>query len=231
MHEIFLKIEPLLKQTEQDRLAIVLDGIALELTDALNGINDPDFDLGDDGGHGAAGPGNLRDDRVIFDDVVRPFKPISPKVVDPTRRGPYPGGDRKPPAARLRLHLASDKEIDGAMCRMAVISEHETNLRVEINKEHEVVEELLKPRQPNRLPLNMMVTREIASALIKHPQLMRRILARRVQAKLDTFTDECSRERLLARLLMDSARRPRPDEAGDPADDADRIAAAQGSVR
>jgi Histidine kinase-, DNA gyrase B-, and HSP90-like ATPase len=215
MHEIFLKIEPLLEQTEQDRLAIVLDGIALELTDALNGINDPDFDLGDDGGHGAAGPGNLRDDRVIFDDVVRPFKPIDPKVVDPTRKGPYPGGDRKPPAARLRLHLASDKEIDGAMCRMAVISEHETNLRVEINKEHEVVEELLKPRQ-DRLPLNMMVTREIASALIKHPQLMRRILARRVQAKLDTFTDDGSRERLLARLLMDSARRPRLDEAGDP---------------
>jgi hypothetical protein len=137
-------------------------------------------------------------------------------VVDPTRKGPYPGGDRKPPAARLRLHLASDKEIDGAMCRMAVISEHETNLRVEINKEHEVIEELLKPRQLNRLPLNMMVTREIASALIKHPQLMRRILARRVQAKLDTFMDDGSRERLLARLLMDSARRPRIDEAGDP---------------
>ena len=136
-----------------------------------------------------------------------------PKVVDPTRKGPYPGGDRKPPAARLRLHPVSDREIDGAMCRMGVISEHETNLRVEINKEHEVVQELLKPRQLNKMALNLMVTREIGAALVKHPQLMRRILARRVQAKLDTLQDDSSRERLLARLLMDSARRPRLDEA------------------
>jgi Histidine kinase-, DNA gyrase B-, and HSP90-like ATPase len=213
MHQIFLKIEPLLQQTEQDRLAIVLDGIALDLTDALNGINDLDIDLDDDGGHGAASAGNLRDDSVTFDDVVRPFKPIMPKVVDPTRKGPDPGGDRKPPVARLRLHPVSDREIDGAMCRMGVISEHETNLRVEINKEHEVVQELLKPRQLNKMALNLMVTREIGSALVKHPQLMRRILARRVQAKLDTLQDDSSRERLLARLLMDSARRPRLDEA------------------
>ena len=211
MHQIFLKIEPLLKQTEQDRLAIVLDGLALDLTDALNGINDLDIELGE-GNHGAASAGMLRDDRLTFDDVVRPFKPIMPKVVDPSRKGPYPYGNQKPPATRLKLHPVSDKEIDGALCRMDLISEHENNLLIEINKEHEVVEELLKPRQLNKMALNMMITREIASALIRHPQTMRRILARRVQAKLDTFPDDASRERLLARLLMDSARRPKLDD-------------------
>jgi hypothetical protein len=209
MHQVFLKIEPLLKQTEQDRLAIILCGLSLELTDAFNNLNDPDFEFGDEGTYGAAGAGILRDDQVTFDDVVRPFKPINPKVVDPSRRGPYPGGDRKPPAARLDLHPVSDKEINGGLCRMDVLSEHETNLKIEINNEHEVVEELLKPRPVNKMGLIMMVTREVVSGFIKHPQLMQRLLGRRLRAKLDEQQDEGSRERYLARLLMDSARRPK----------------------
>lgn len=214
MHQVFIRIEPLLKQTERDRLAVILGGLSLELTDAFNNLNDPDFEFDEDGTHGAAGPGILRDDRVTFDDVVRPFKPITPKVVDPSRRGPYPGGNAKPPAARLDLLPVSDKEIDGALCRMQVLNEHESMLKIEINKDHDVVEELLKPRQTNRIGLNMMVTREVASGFIKHPQLMQRLLSRRLRSKLDEQQDDTSRERYLARLLMDSARRPKvADEA------------------
>jgi hypothetical protein len=117
--------------------------------------------------------------------------------------------DRKPPAARLDLHPVSDKEINGGLCRMDVLSEHETNLKIEINNEHEVVEELLKPRPVNKMGLIMMVTREVVSGFIKHPQLMQRLLGRRLRAKLDEQQDEGSRERYLARLLMDSARRPK----------------------
>jgi|SRR6266446_5636107 hypothetical protein len=206
MHHVFEEIEPLLKQTEEDRLSVILDGIALDLSDALNGINDVDFNIE---GHGAAGAGNFTD--ASLNTVIEPFKPLGnfmPKVVDPSRKGPYPDG-KTPPATRLLIHQCPDKDIDGALCRMGVISEHENNLRIEVNKDHEVVQELLKARPLNKMALHLMVTREIASALTDHDGLLRRVLSKKVQSKLNVLSDDGARERALARLLMDSARRPK----------------------
>jgi len=79
--------------------------------------------------------------------------------------------------------------------------------RSEANKDHEVIQELLKSRPINRMGLNLLITREIAAALCDRPALLQRVLTSKLKRKLETANGQTKQERLLARLLMDSTRR------------------------
>jgi hypothetical protein len=128
---------------------------------------------------------------------------------DPNTPGPHdPQMKKVPPVTRLSIHKTPDSEIGGALCRLDLLSDNDTTLRVEVNKDHEVIEELLKARPLNRMGLNLMITREMA-ALCERPAMLERVVTAKLKRKLETADQQTKKERLLARLLMDSARRPR----------------------
>jgi hypothetical protein len=129
---------------------------------------------------------------------------------DPNKPGPHdPQKKDVPPVTRLSIHKTPDNEIGGALCRLDLLSDNDTTLLVEVNKDHEVIEELLKARPLNRMGLNLMITREIAAALCDRPALLERVVTSKLKRKLETADEQTKKERLLARLLMDSARRPK----------------------
>jgi hypothetical protein len=208
MHHIFTKIEPLLKQTEEDQLSVVLDGIALDLSEALSNLNTK-LDL--DAGFGDM-PARLRfnDDGIANPEPFKPFA-FTPKVVenDPNRLGPHDADKNKvPPVSEIKLHPSSDEEMNGGLCQLNIVSDNDKSLRVQINKEHDVVKEILKARHMNRVALILMVTREIAGELVHRPAMLSRVLAPKIRRVIEAIEDDRQRERKLARMFMDAARLP-----------------------
>jgi hypothetical protein len=145
----------------------------------------------------------------------KPFQPFPYEVkVEVPKPEKLPGeGSKDRPVTKIDLHPVADADMLGALCRLEILSDNETNLRVEINKEHDVVQELLRARPINRMALHLMVTREIASALVEYPGMIKRSLAPKIIKVLDALPDSAQKERKLARILMDSARRPKVVEA------------------
>jgi hypothetical protein len=213
MAAVFEKIEPLLKQTEEERLSIILDGIALDLTEALGNLNQLEEEIEEGFSDMPARQRFFDDDISSRDRPAVPLRKFEPKVVENDRNnsGPHdPQKKKVPPVTRLSIHKTPDNEIGGALCRLDLLSDNDTTLRVEVNKDHEVIEELLKARPLNRMGLNLMITREIAAALCERPALLERVVTAKLKRKLETADNQTKKkERLLARLLMDSARRPK----------------------
>lgn len=215
MHHVFTKIEPLLKQTEEDRLSIILDGMSLELTDMLTGTQELALAVGEDDSDEWVPASTKVTYPSLREPKLKPFEafPFQVKVEVP-KPEKFPGeGHRDKPVTRIQLHPVSDADMIGALCRLEILSDNETNLRVEINKELDVIQELLKARPINRMALHLLVTREIASALVEHPAMVKRSLAPKIIRVLDALPDNAQKERKLARILMDSARRPKLVEA------------------
>jgi len=220
MHHIFTKIEPLLKQIEQDQLSLILDGIALDLGSALGNVNEHIERLA-----GFADKPALLEFKDSSVSAIIPDPPTNvtfpkPKVVenDPNREGEHDPQKRfMPPVTRIKLVKQTDTEMDHALCSIdeEVMSERDaaTEIAIQVNIEHEVVLEMLQGRPTNKMALNLMLTRELAAALSHHPKLMDRILAPRIKRVLNQLGENGARERYLARALMDSARRPKADEA------------------
>lgn len=206
MRLIYKQIESLLRKTEEDQLSIILQGIALDLQGALNQLSERNFTV-------SVKPKEMRAD-ANPDPTRRPDKPepsneIKPKPTPPTGEDEGEGAQgQSPTESRINLVRSTDDEIGGVLCRLTVSSDNETNFDVEINKDHEVVKEMLRAKPINRMGLDLMVTREIAAALIKFPKIIQRALNLTLRQRLDEADDMAQRERLLARLLIDSARRP-----------------------
>jgi len=223
MDHIFTKVEPLLKQIEQDQLSLILDGIALELSGALGNVNEHIERLA-----GYADKRALLDFKDDSIDLVIPDPPlqqdkerlklVQPKVVenDLKREGEHdPQLRPMPPVTRISLSKESDESMDHALCRISenVINDRDTDIEIEVNIEHDVVLEMLQGRPTNKMALNLMLTRELAAALSAHPKLMDRVLSPKIKRVLDQLQENGARERYLARALMDCARRPRVDAA------------------
>jgi hypothetical protein len=209
MDHVFKKIEPLLKQTEQEQLSIVLEGIALELAHALHGLQEHDLDID---AKTDVMPAIILHDVSINPEIKPIIEPIitDAKIVEPADDPGDKESGKQPPAYTISLQPSDDAAMGGTLCRMQIASDNESNLRIEINQDHQVVDELLKARPLNRMGLNLMVTREIAAALIGRPAIMKRTLSSKMLRKLETMADDQpQQERLLARMLMDCARRPK----------------------
>jgi hypothetical protein len=211
MNHVFKQIEPLLKQTEKDRLSLVLDGLRLELTDVLNGLNELDFVLEESQTETVLG----HDPAVHYPSLndPKPFKPFTANLkADDKMPKLGPGEEQKEKAVvELKMIPQNDAAMKGALCRLQILSEAENNLKVEVNTDHQVMQELLYGTNPiQKLALILLVTREIAASLADNEAVLRRFVVPRLMRKLDHLgTDNGHKERLLARLLMDSARRPR----------------------
>lgn len=206
MQVIYARIVSLLRKTEEDRLTIILQGIALDLQGALNSLSNDSFKVD-------VKPKEKRIDRNP-EPQPRPehHEPgeIKPRPTPPSGEDEGEGAHAEAPSeSRIALVQSTDEEIEGALCRLNVSSDNETNFEVEINKDHEVVKEMLRAQPVNRMGLNLMVTREIAAELIKFPKILQRALNQGLREQLADAESERQRERVLARILMDSASRPR----------------------
>jgi len=74
-------------------------------------------------------------------------------------------------------------------------------------QDHDVVKEMLRARPVNEMALKLMLTRELAASLIKHESVLNRIMTPDKHAVLEQNGegDDQQRERVLARILMDSS--------------------------
>src|SRR5262249_11751470 len=143
MAAVFEKIEPLLKQTEEQHLSIILDGIALDLTNALGNLNQLEDEIEEGFSDMPARQRFFKDDVSSRERPAGPLPDFQIKVVEnnPNKPGPHdPQKKEVPPVTRLSIHKTPDNEIGGALCRLDLLSDNDTTLRVEVNKDHEVIE-------------------------------------------------------------------------------------------
>jgi len=209
MTGIFDYIKPLLERTEEEHLTLILQGIALDLQSGLNNLSNHKFAIHITPSIVRPDPNHDPEPEPNPDPQPCPDIPESP----PDGPNDDPGDtehEQEPAESKLRISLATDDEIEGALCRLNVMSDKETSLVIEVNKDHSVIEEALKANPVNRMALSLMATREIAAAIIKHDNIIKRALTPQLRARLEAVSDEVARERLLARILMDATRFEKP---------------------
>jgi len=114
----------------------------------------------------------------------------------------------EPAVSRIQLQRASNEDLEGALCRMQVLSDAERHFVIEVNKDHTVVVDLLTERPVKKEALHLMLTREIAAALLTSEPVAKRVLPEAIWTKLNGLDTPLGRERLLARILFDKAKRP-----------------------
>lgn len=188
---VFDKIRPLLERVENRELNIILNDMALQLENAFNAGDAPflvDVRVGGEG----------REKELPV--PVTTHSPNGPLSLFPSDR---PGNDldsKRPPRSVIAIVRVSDKELGGALCRLEVLGSFD--LAIEINQDHEVVQDCLKSKPVNKMALMLLLTREIASAMIHHPVLLNRSFPPKVIRALEQ-QDERQKERLLARILVD----------------------------
>jgi hypothetical protein len=222
MQHVFDQIRPLLEKTEEERLAVVFEGIALELEGALNDLAMDKFKVESAVAKQAGGRRGPDEGVKPEPDPDNPIPDIQPK--QEKIEGEQP--EERPPVSRISIHRETDSVLHGGLCRMEVISQYENTFRIEVNKDHPVVQSILMERPMQKVALHLMLTREMASALLQHDVVAKRVLPEDLIKRLEQIEDAdgLQRERTLARILMDSARRPRPDNDDDNNDDGSEAA-------
>ena len=199
MAAIFLQIQHLLKETEDDEMHLILDDFALNLEHSLNFNTDkhisvlrsrnPEKIEGAESGGGKRGDGRTDD----------PGPDPGPSGEADNDTGPEKPADL-PAVAQIIIVQESDAAMEGMLC--TVLSDGDGQIAVAVNKDHPVVQLALQSRPINRMALQLMVTREIAMMLSEEEELYSRVFSRPVTKILDEM-DEVKRERYIARLLVD----------------------------
>ena len=97
----------------------------------------------------------------------------------------------------------------GVLCRAVIMSDaHNQEFGVEVNQDHPSMQEAMKQRPINRMALLAWIVAEIGKELPFHPELLRRVVPKRM---LDNILGENDREqgRIVTRLLIDRACNPK----------------------
>ncbi len=160
MGHVFQKIEPLLKQVERAKLYIELEGLGSALEGVLNGNVKVTVNVAPDGeGERIPGPGPINPG-------PGPYEPTRPAHRDPE------GETEREVAAGARVCLVPlpDADMSQLLCRVERAND---GVIVYVNAEHEYMNEALKAKPINRMALNGVITREIASLLLEDEDLFR----------------------------------------------------------
>jgi hypothetical protein len=195
---VFLQIQHLLKETEEDEMHLILDELALNLEHSLNFNSDrhievlrkqkPDEMEGQESGSGSGGdqPGDDSGPdpglKGQVDDEASIEKPVD-----------------LPAVTQIVLVQETDEEMEGMLC---TVLNSDGDIAIAVNKDHAVVQTALQSRPINRMALNLLVTREIAMMLSEEEVHYRKVFPPKVTKLLD-YMDEVTRERYIARLLVD----------------------------
>jgi hypothetical protein len=186
MGYVFARIHPLLKQIEEREIYLALDGLALNLEEALHGKI-----------------------RIEVDGNVKPMPADidwgSPKggEVGPSDEEDGSKEEKVKKSARTHIKIVpmTDDGLDNVLCRADFSQD---SIIVLINKDHEVVQEALKAKPVNRMALNMLATREIATVIVENDSLLNRLFTKRVIDEIESKrTNGVSDQQYVARLLID----------------------------
>jgi hypothetical protein len=204
MAAVFAQIRALLKQTEEDDMSLILDELAINLEQSINFNSDKHIEImrnrvsdetaaghefgGGDGGQGRESepgpePGNIsgRDDESGKEHLTD----ISS-------------------VTRITIFQDTDAKMQGMLC---TVMNSGNDVMVVVNRDHVVVQTALHTRPVNRMALILLVTREIAMMLAEEHDLYKQVFAPKVTKLLDQL-DEVTRQRYMARLLLDRTHTP-----------------------
>jgi hypothetical protein len=186
MAAIFEKIKPLLERIKEDVLRIHLEGIALNLRRAVEGLH------------------HIKVNVVVPpSDRERGGQQDDSSATRTTKARDEPGDTTKQTMATPEIDLISqsDEAMEGELCR---VENTRDKVIVYVNKDHYAIREALNVQPINRLMLNALVTREIADELANDQELRKRVFPRSVTPTLDE-QELGHRTRYIHRLLMDDA--------------------------
>lgn len=189
--EIFSKIRPLLLELHETKQSIVLEGIAMDLSVALdNGIEttvrvEPPEPV-EPHDHESGGRGESTTPDVKNDSVVPP-----PAGDD--------GEERKQPAA-MRLDIGQKSDSDMAQ-RLCFAEEQGGSISVYVNSDHLIMQRALN-EPVNRDFLAATALREVAAVLTERRDLLKRAFRPRLVRAVDAV-DEDMQAGLIHRMLLD----------------------------
>jgi hypothetical protein len=196
MAAIFHKIRPLLERIKEDVLRIHLEGIALNLRRAVEGLHHIKVNVVMSAAERQHQGGQQEDGRAGRTKKVHEDDGDSVKQTMAT--------------PEIDLISQSDEAMEGLLCRVENTRE---KVIVYVNKDHYAIREALSAQPINRLMLNSLVTREIAEELANDHALRKRVFPRSVNPTLDE-QEVHHRTRFIHRLLMDDACRKYADAEG-----------------
>ena len=178
MGHIFTQIRPLLEKVQENVFDLTFSDIAVSLEQAFNSQSKANIEV-----HYAKEPlpGDPGDD--------------TPK--------------ESPAVCRVKIYRQSDDQMKGVLCRAVIMSDtHNQEFGVEVNQDHPSMQEAMKQRPINRMALLAWIVAEIGKELPFHPELLRRVVPKRM---LDNILGENDREqgRIVTRLLIDRACKPK----------------------
>lgn len=191
MDHVFHRIEPLLQESDDEKLLLELADIALNLQIALDG----------------KATVTVTRSKVDIPEMPEPTgeeggEEPEPKVSDEGE------GDKpldRPAKSQIYIAKVSDHEIDGLLC-LAELRQGK-DIIVSVNKDHIVIQTALIQRPVNKMLLNQAIIGEIANELASDPDICRQVFRRRhADAILAEDAPATQRNRRIVRLLST----PRP---------------------
>jgi hypothetical protein len=198
MGHIFAQIRPLLEKVQEDVFDLIFTDMAVNLEQAFNTHSKANIEV-----HysKAEPPGDLPGTEGHGDG-------------DNTSRSSArdPGEDTQkdlPAICRVKIYRQSDDQMKGVLCRAVIMTDsHHQEFGVEVNQDHPSMQEAMKQRPINRMALLAWIVAEIGKELPFHPELLRRVVPKRM---LDNILGENDREqgRIVTRLLIDRACKPK----------------------
>lgn len=203
MHHVYESILPLLKRTEDERMSVVFDGIALELESALNNLGDIDFTVDNVGSRKREhrGGGGVQP----TPDPDNPIPEIETNEPDEETDGEME--NETPAQCKIALIKETNENLSGALCRVQRENQYDRNFKIEINNDHPIIKTLMTERPLNKVALHLMLCRELAAGLLEFgDNLINEVLPQSMKKQLAPLSDT-QKQRTLYRLLFDSAKR------------------------
>jgi hypothetical protein len=197
MQHIFLTIKPLLEKTQQAKLTVFFEGIALSLKSGFQRKKAKPELFVIEGGEASTGH-----ERVGDGEHGRTPTP-TPGSVRGQARSVTEEGDaavnKNFPDCEIAVLPQSNEQMKGMLCKADI----EPGLvAVSINTDHLIVQECMKQRPINKMALLLLVTREIATALTKKMEITKSALPKKFyQDLIDKDPDD--QQRYIMRYLMD----------------------------
>lgn len=186
---VFEQIKPLLEESDDEKLSLELEDIALSLQNLFDGastvtvqrkpIEVPEIPPGPDG--------------------VDPIKP--PKTIDVPEDEAGSEEIDKPAKAEILIIQQSDEKLDGVLCQA---EKDGLGVLVYVNRDHAIIQTAILQKPTNRMLLNQIVVNEIANIMATDAGLCALAFKPRVAAELTALEDAPERARKLIRIMADS---------------------------
>ena len=190
MSFVFEKIEPLLEESDDEKLTLELEDIALSLQDALAGtatvtVPKKVAEVLAPEGTGMGEPLQPVDDTPKDDDVTDESDVSTEKPAKPT----------------ILIYKESEETIGAVLCRSDLIKNF---ISVSVNKDHDLIQLALKSKPTNRMLLNQIVVNEIAVQLATNQEMCALVFKPKVYASIADAVDDREKQRLIVKLLTDN---------------------------